>query len=146
MAQKTQEKAQEKMQEKLSDLYFTGHVIKATYGTTRFDKGEKYRITIKGDIPYEDITAYEGTRSSFVPQWFKEQEGYVNLSSVYDIPCRYGNDKFMFSDWISSDNDLTAPNSEVCIRIRQKDGAVYPVAIDILKDGEVADVWEGFDK
>lgn len=143
----TEKKQQEKnLQEKLSDLYITGHVIKATFGATRFDKGEKFRITIKGDIPYDDITAYEGTRTSFIPQWYKEQEGYMNLSSVYDIPCRYGNDKFTFSDWISKYNDLTAPNSEVCIRIRQKDGAVYPVAIDILKDGEVADVWDGFDK
>ena len=143
----SEKKQQEKnLQEKMSDLYITGHVIKATFGATRFDKGEKFRITIKGDIPYEDITAYEGTRTSFIPQWYKEQEGYMNLSSVYDIPCRYGNDKFTFSDWISKDNDLTAPNSEVCIRIRQKDGAVYPVAIDILKDGEVADVWDGFDK
>ena len=144
MAEKKQQ--EKNLQEKLSDLYITGHVIKATFGATRFDKGEKFRITIKGDIPYEDITAYEGTRTSFIPQWYKEQEGYMNLSSVYDIPCRYGNDKFTFSDWISKDNDLTAPNSEVCIRIRQKDGAVYPVAIDILKDGEVADVWDGFDK
>lgn len=144
MAEKKQQ--EKNLQEKLSDLYITGHVIKATFGATRFDKGEKFRITIKGDIPYEDITAYDGTRTSFIPQWYKEQEGYMNLSSVYDIPCRYGNDKFTFSDWISKDNDLTAPNSEVCIRIRQKDGAVYPVAIDILKDGEVADVWDGFDK
>lgn len=144
MAEKKQQ--EKNLQEKMSDLYITGHVIKATFGATRFDKGEKFRITIKGDIPYDDITAYEGTRTSFIPQWYKEQEGYMNLSSVYDIPCRYGNDKFTFSDWISKDNDLTAPNSEVCIRIRQKDGAVYPVAIDILKDGEVADVWDGFDK
>ena len=144
MAEKKQQ--EKNLQEKMSDLYITGHVIKATFGATRFDKGEKFRITIKGDIPYEDITAYDGTRTSFIPQWYKEQEGYMNLSSVYDIPCRYGNDKFTFSDWISKDNDLTAPNSEVCIRIRQKDGAVYPVAIDILKDGEVADVWDGFEK
>ena len=144
MAEKKQQ--EKNLQEKMSDLYITGHVIKAMFGTTRFDKDEKFRITIKGDIPYDVITAYEGTRTSFIPQWYKEQDGYMNLSSLYDIPCRYGNDKFTFSEWISRDNDLTAPNSEVCIRIRQKDGAVYPVAIDIMKDGELDDVWDGFDE
>ena len=51
----------------------------------------------------------------------------------------------MYSEWINGAADLTAPGSIVVIRIRQKDGSVYPVAIDILSDGEIADVWEGFD-
>lgn len=140
------EKNQEKKMEKIEDLYIVGKVVKAMYGSTRFDKDEKFRLTIKGDIPYGEITAYDHTRSSFIPTWFKNQDGYMNLTSVYDIPCRYGNNKFNFSDWVGNDTDLTAPNSEVVVRIRQKDGAVYPVAIDITKDGEIADVWDGFDK
>ena len=133
-------------QEKLSDIYIEGTITKALFGATRWDKDDKYRVTIKSDdIPYDEIKAYDNTKSSFIPDWYKDRNGYINLSSKYDIPCRYGNEKFMFFEWINGATDLTAPGSNVVIRIRQKDGSVYPVAIDILSDGEIADVWEGFD-
>ena len=133
-------------QEKLNDIYIEGAVTKALFGATRWDKEDKFRVTIKSeDIPYDEIKAYDNTKSSFIPDWYKDRNGYINLSSKYDIPCRYGNEKFMFSEWINGAADLTAPGSMVVIRIRQKDGSVYPVAIDILSDGEIADVWEGFD-
>lgn len=134
--------------EKLNDIYIEGAVTKAFFGATRWDKEEKFRVTIKSeDIPYDEIKAYDNTKSSFIPDWYKDRNGYINLSSKYDIPCRYGNEKFMFSEWINGAADLTAPGSMVVIRIRQKNGSVcsvYPVAIDILSDGEIADVWEGF--
>lgn len=147
MAEKTTKAAAEtKAPEKNSDIYIEGAVTKALFGTTRWDKKEKYRITIKGeDIPYDEITAYDKTKSSFIPDWYKERNGYINLSSLYDFPCRYGNEKFNFSDWINGAVELTAPGSQVVIRIRQKDGSIYPVAVDILQDGEIADVWDGFD-
>lgn len=130
-----------------SDIYVEGTVTKAIFGGTRWDKDDKYRVTIKSDnIPYDDITAYDNTKSSFIPDWYKDRNGYINLSSRYDIPCRYGNEKLDFSAWINGEADLTAPGSQVVIRIRQKDGSVYPVAIDILRDGEIADVWAGFDE
>ena len=133
--------------EKLSDIYIEGTVSKALFGATRWDKEDKFRVTIKSDdIPYDDIKAYDNTKSSFIPDWYKDRNGYINLSSKYDIPCRYGNEKLMFSQWINGEADLTAPGSIVVLRIRQKDGSVYPVAIDILNDGEIADVWEGFDQ
>lgn len=129
----------------MSDLYIDGRIVRAYFGETRKDHDEKYRLTIHGEIPYDEITAYEDTRASFIPTWFKDREGYMNLSSVYDIPCRYNRETFKFSEWISDGFDLTPVNATVCVRVRQKEGAVYPVAIDILSDGEVADVWEGFD-
>lgn len=109
-------------------------IVRAYFGSTKFNPNEKNHITLNGDIPYDDIVAYEKVGSKLTPSWFKNREGYMNLSSVYDVPVRTENNSVIpFSDWIESCNPI---NSEVNVKIIQKDGACYPVAIDVIKDGD----------
>lgn len=132
--------------EKLNDLFVVGRVVRAFYGTTRKDDKEKYRITIQNDeMPYDQIKAFDGSPSRFVPTWFKDGKGFMNLASDYSIPVRYQRDEIDFVSWTTGEEELTAPNAIVCIKVRQKQGALYPVAIDIREDGHTEDVWEGFD-
>lgn len=110
------------------------NVVRAYFGSTKFNSTEKNHITINGDIPYDEIVAYNNVGSKLTPTWFKKREGYMNLASVYDVPVRTENNRVIpFSDWIEECNPI---NSEVNVKIIQKDGACYPVAIDVIKDGD----------
>lgn len=109
-------------------------VVRAYFGNTKFNPTEKNHITLNGDIPYDDIVAYKNVGSKLTPSWLKKREGYMNLASVYDIPVRTENNRVItFSDWIEECNPIS---SEVNVKVIQKDGACYPVAIDVIKDGE----------
>lgn len=110
-------------------------VVRAFFGSTKFNPTEKNHITLNGDIPYDDIVAYKNVGSKLTPSWLKNQKGYMNLASVYDIPVRTENNReITFSDWISECNPIS---SKVNVKVIQKEGACYPVAIDVIKDGEV---------
>lgn len=109
-------------------------VVRAYFGRTKFNPTEKNHITLNGDIPYDDIVAYKNFGSNLTPSWFKKREGYINLASVYDVPVRTENNRVItFSDWIEKCNPVS---SEVNVKVIQKEGACYPVAIDVIKDGE----------
>lgn len=110
-------------------------VVRAYFGRTKFNPTEKNHITLKGDIPYDEIVAYKNVGSKLTPTWLKKREGYINLASVYDVPVRTENNRVItFSDWIEECNPVS---SEVNVKVIQKEGACYPVAIDVNKDGEV---------
>lgn len=109
-------------------------VVRAYFGSTKFNPTEKNHITLKGDIPYDEIVAYKNVGSKLTPTWLKKREGYINLASVYDVPVRTETNRVIsFSDWIEECNPVS---SEVNVKVIQKEGACYPVAIDVNKDGE----------
>lgn len=109
-------------------------VVRAYFGSTKFNPTDKNHITLNGDIPYDEIVAYKNVGSKLTPSWLKKREGYINLASVYDVPVRTENNRVItFSDWIEECNPVS---SEVNVKVIQKEGACYPVAIDVIKDGE----------
>lgn len=109
-------------------------VVRAFFGSTKFNPTSKNHLTLNGDIPYDDIVAYTNVGSKLTPTWFKNREGYMNLASVYDVPVRTENNREIgFSDWISEYNPI---GSVVTVKVIQKEGAIYPVAIVVVKDGE----------
>lgn len=109
-------------------------VVRAYFGSTKFNSNEKNHITLKGDIPYDEIIAYKNVGSKLTPTWYKNRDGYMNLASIYDVPVRTENNRVIsFSDWIEECNPIS---SEVNVKVIQKDGSCYPVAIDVVKDGE----------
>lgn len=109
-------------------------VVRAYFGGNKFNPTEKNHLTLKGDIPYDKIFAYKNVGSKLTPTWYKKREGYMNLASLYDVPVRTeDNCKITFSDWLSEYNPIS---SEVTVKVIQKEGTCYPVAIDVIKDGE----------
>lgn len=130
------EKDQENL---LQTLKVQGTVVSARYGTTRFDESaNKYRVAINSDsIPYDDIHAYDNSGSKLTPSWLKERTGYINLASIYSIPIMDTKGKKIdFEDWLENYNVI---GSTVIVKIKQKDGAIYPEAIKVLEDGEERD-------
>ena len=87
-------------------------------------------------------SAYENTHEKFVPRWFKEKEGYINLKSNFDIPVLTTNDEeTTLVDLINESPTLIG--SKVNISLTLADGAVYPNAIKIIEEGEVKNPFEG---
>lgn len=117
------------------------NVVRAFYGTTKYNPTKKNHVTIKGDIPYDSITAFEGSGPKLTPTWYKNRDGYMNLASVFDIPVLTDTNKQIdFDEWITEYNTIGAI---VNVKAIQKDGAIYPVAIQVLEDGEEINPFEG---
>lgn len=129
-----------KVQEKksMSNLVIEGVVVSAKYGATKFDDKNKYRLSLYSvDIPYNDIKAFDTVGDKMTPSWYKEQEGYINLNSIFDIPVMdiKGN-RIDFDAWLDTGK---AVKSKVKVSVRQKEGALYPIAIKVIEEGEEFD-------
>ena len=120
-----------------------GVVKAAKIGSTKFDKDDKCRISIKTenmDI-YDEIDAFDNSGEKFTPDWYKNAEGYLNFSSKFDIPVLDENGtRLTFEKWIDGG---TALGSKVRLKFKNTDGAVYPVAVKVLEPGEPFNVFEG---
>lgn len=121
-----------------STFIVEGLIVEARSGRTRYSDEVKNRVAIKSDsIPYDSITAYTTSGSRMTPSWFKDKTGFINVSSMYDIPVMNTRGaRITFEEWISNYNVIGA---EVRMSFTQKDGAIYPKAIKVLKDGEEID-------
>ena len=130
---------QEKQQTTTSSiLIIDGTVKKAFRGKTKFDATVKNRVTIYNEeLNYETITAYDNTPAKLTPSWYKDAEGYLTANSSFDIPVLSKDKKELtFEDWI---DNYPTHNAVIRLKIRQKDGAIYPIAIKVLTDGEPVD-------
>ena len=128
---------------KMNNIIVEGTIVSARFGSTKFDDNNKYRIAIESDsIDYDSIHAYDNVGSKLTPTWFKDKTGYINLSSIYDIPIQDVNGKRIdFEEWIGE--DYNALGSKVKVSIKQKEGALYPIAIRVIEEGEERDPFEG---
>lgn len=117
-----------------------GIVKKAYNGKTKFQEEAKNRIDLfVEDFDYSLITAYDDQPEKLTPGWFKKGEGYINLASAFDIPVQDGGKTYTFEEWTSGEFGHNVHNAVVSVKIRQKDGGCYPVAIKVYKDGEPID-------
>ena len=120
------------------------NVVRAYVGKTKWSDTEKNRITLKSDsIPYDNIHAFDKSGERLTPTWFKERNGYMNLSSIYDVPVKVGGGRVVtFEEWCSEYDVIGAI---INIKITEKDGAVYPTAIMVLESGEKINPFEGME-
>lgn len=124
------------------DVIVEGKVVSAYYGTTKYDDDKKYRLSIYSEvIDYTEFTAFDNSGAKLTPAWFKEQKGYINLSSRFDIPVMSSDGEEMTTqEWFDTKK---AVHSFIKLKVRQKEGAVYPAAIIVVEDGEGADPFAG---
>ena len=124
------------------DVIVEGKVVSAYYGTTKYDDNKKYRLSIYSEvIDYTEFTAFDNSGAKLTPAWFKEQKGYINLSSLFDIPVMNTDGEEMTTqEWLDTKK---AVHSFIKLKVRQKEGAVYPAAIIVVEDGDEADPFAG---
>lgn len=114
-----------------------GIITGAMFGTSKFDKTDKYRVSVKFDEgeraklvnACKDIYKDAG---SFIPKWFKDDKAeYINFKSNYDIPCVYSEDGVRVEDGLAHilSEYGTISGSKVIVAVTLKDGAIYPKAI-----------------
>lgn len=129
-------------------------IIKGTinlmyYGVSKLDRTntKKYIISINS----EDLTKLRETKeiienyskTPFKPKWFTENTKKINLKTNYDIPVEYNNTTCDLSNFLSDFGNFTT-NAEVKIKLRFKNGACYPVALQVISLGEEKEAYNPF--
>ena len=122
-----------------------GIITSARFGKSRFDETEKNRLSVKSyDIPYEIFDEfYKTVGNKLTPTWLKERNGYINVSSKFEIPVKTVNGRIItFADLIET---TTCIGSKIKLALNVKEGATYPISILILEDGEENDPFAMFE-
>ena len=126
-------------------LVLTGTLTALRYGTNKFDTAkEKYYVSIKTALDAETRAAikdkyFSETKEKYLPEPFKnitDGECYFNLKSLYEIPIfkqGEGNHKYSYEDVIEMGEGLPPHGSIVKLAMRLKEGAIYPLALQIIE-------------
>lgn len=143
--------------EKTNDLFkITGILTGCMHGTSKFDKEDKYHVSVKFDDgvraslvdEVKKRKTYEKVSDGFIPDWFKKDDAqYINFKSGYDIKAVYldnGNRvNSSIGDMLADFGSITG--SKVVVALNIKDGAIYPVAIS-FKELKVTNACDFFDE
>lgn len=129
-------------------------IIKGTinlmyYGISNLDRTrtQKYIISIESpqltDLKEDKEIIENYSKTPFKPKWFTEDSKKINLKTLYEIPVLYNGRLFQINDFLNDFGNFTT-NAEVKIKLRFKNGACYPVALEILKLGEEKEEYNPF--
>ena len=85
---------------------------------------------------------YEGKPNKYVPKWYKERSG-VTFKSVYNVPVRIkDSDKRMsFEEFVKRG---LIRGAKIHLKANVKEQALYPVAFEVIEDGEEYDAFADF--
>ena len=129
-------------------------IIKGTinlmyYGISNLDrtKTKKYIISIESpqlsELKEEKEIIENYAKTPFKPKWFTEDTKKINLKTIYDIPVEYNKGKFDLSDFLADYGNFVT-NAEVKIKLHFKNGACYPVALQVISLGEEKEEYNPF--
>ena len=90
--------------------------------------------------------AFQDAGKNFTPAWVKKFEGYVNLATEFELPCRdlEGNEHESIEEYIK-ESKFPYMGAEVKASLNVKDGAVYPNSIIFLTEGKPYNPFAEFD-
>lgn len=90
--------------------------------------------------------AFKDAGKNFTPAWVKKFEGYVNLATEYDLPCKdlVGNEYASIEDFIKNEN-FPYMGADVKVSLNVKEGAVYPNSLIFLSEGKTYNPFAEFD-
>lgn len=89
--------------------------------------------------------AFKDSGKTFTPSWVQEFEGYVNVSTKFELPVRDmdGNEDPSIEDAIS--DGLAWVGADCKLSINIKEGAIYPNAIVLTSEGKTIDAFAEFE-
>ena len=90
--------------------------------------------------------AFKDAGKNFTPAWVKKFEGYVNLATEFELPCKdlEGNEHESIEDYIK-ESKFPYMGAEVKASLNVKDGAIYPNSIIFLSEGKPYNPFAEFD-
>lgn len=120
---------------------------------------EKLWITLAdaeldNDQKAELAIAFKDAGKNFTPAWVKKFEGYINVSTQYDLPYLLGKKlAASHSDFDEQGDSIIALikagfpylGADVKLSLNVKEGAVYPLSIKILSEGKPFNPYSEFD-
>lgn len=129
-------------------------IIKGTinlmyYGISNLDKTRKPKYIISINSPQlselkdEKEIINEYSKTPFKPKWFTEDSRKINLKTIYEIPVNFNNRTFSISEFLDEYSNFTT-NAEVKVKLRFKNGACYPVALQVISLGEEKEEYNPF--
>lgn len=119
------------------------------YGVSKLDRTNTKKYIISIESPQltelkEDKEIIENyAKTPFKPKWFTEDSKKINLKTLYEIPVLYNGRSYQISEFLNDFGNFTT-NAEVKIKLRFKDGACYPVALEVLTLGEEKEEYNPF--
>lgn len=129
-------------------------IIKGTinlmyYGISNLDRTrtQKYIISIESpqltDLKENKEIIENYAKTPFKPKWFTEDSKKINLKTIYEIPVLYNGRTFRIDEFLNEYGRFTT-NAEVKIKLRFKNGACYPAALEVLSLGEEKEEYNPF--
>lgn len=129
-------------------------IIKGTinlmyYGISNLDKTrtQKYIISIESpqltDLKEDKEIIDNYSKTPFKPKWFTEDSKKINLKTLYEIPVLYNGKTFTIDKFLDEYGRFTT-NAEVKIKLRFKNGACYPIALEVISLGEEKEEYNPF--
>lgn len=131
-------------------MIIKGKLIKCNRTIKEFkgrQQPEKLYLTIAevDKLPDEIEEAFKDSGKTFTPDWVKSFEGYVNLSTQYELPCRdlRGADHESIEEFIKN---FDWKGADVSVSVNVKKGAIYPKSLVFESEGEPFNAFSDFDK
>lgn len=129
-------------------------IIKGTinlmyYGVSKLDRTntKKFIISIESpqlsDLKEEKEIIENYSNTPFKPKWFTEDSKKINLKTLYEIPVSYNNRTVAIGQFLDEYGRFTT-NAEVKIKLRFKNGACYPQALQVISLGEEKEEYNPF--
>ena len=112
---------------------------------------EKLYITIAevqlSDEKMKELTdAFKDAGKNFTPAWVKKFEGYVNVATEFDLPCRDLENVIHDSiETFIKETSFPYMGAEVKVSLQIKDNAVYPNSLIFLSEGKPFNPFAEFD-
>ena len=136
-------------------MIIKGKLIQCKREIKEFDKKrkseEKLFITLAeaevSEKQFEEINeAFKDSGAKFTPDWVKNFEGYVNLSTKFELPCRDVEKNEYNSIEAAIAGGLKWMGAEVACSINVKEGALYPNSIVFYSEGSAFNAFAEFDE
>ena len=116
----------------------------------RVSKEKLYVTLAEVKLSKEKMTeiqdAFKDAGKNFTPAWVKKFEGYVNLATEFELPCKdlNGGEYTSVEEFIK-DEKFPYMGAEVKVSLNVKDGAVYPHSLIFLTEGKPYNPFAEFD-
>lgn len=103
-------------------------------------------VKLSKDKMQEIEEAFKDAGKNFTPAWVKKFEGYVNLATEFELPCKdlEGKEHESVEGFIR-DEKFPYMGAEVKVSLNVKDGAIYPNSILFLTEGKPYNPFAEFD-
>lgn len=103
-------------------------------------------VELSQDKMKELEAAFKDSGKTFTPGWVKKFEGYVNVATEFELPCRDldGKDHDSIEAFVQGTN-FPYMGAECKMSMNVKEGAVYPNAIQFLSEGIPYNPFDEFD-